>query len=1253
MGEPKLSLVAISSMLLLLSSAKAVFDSGGEKMSGDHVGSSDSRLEWLTLTKRNFSSQIRLHPNILIVVTVPWSGESRSLMKEIKNRVVVNREELGLLRLMVVYRNSEKMLADVLGASKGINILYYHHSMSYKYHGRLRAQKILSSILYIMSLKHEEVPLKSLNTQEDLENFLQSTDRSVLLLEFCGWSAKLSHKKSSGDYECPPSLKNHSQNVDTPGGVISRESDGQLELLGINEKVMDNEELTYGVEDLLTGSPWKGGFTLANQSVSQRTENKDSTTDTVTCTLEEFRHFESFYTKFAAIAREHFLPPERQRFALVSERSLLPFLDVYPEKWLLVIKFSGCPSCSVIVEEGDDLRTILQDHQSLVKELDVDGNNVEAAFPANRPSVILFVDRSSELSKVQEESKLALEVLRRFAWHNQLTYQMDGGVGRSNSATSLLRRPSGLRSKSITDPSNYHTRVDHQDPKIMKIKENMAIMIVNNGETISLKNTDHDNKGNSLYDILTQLLHQAKPTHETKEAKMSLLAKEVGFQLLSDDFDVQVVDSLPTHEGIDQSSNIINSVVTNAKDKTSEILEKDFGHSISTKNDDLAASDIISVDEGEKSETADLETDLPSKLLEKASPKYVDMNNGDLVDATGITEVDEGNKPEHTDTETNLEEQSYYNEGSDCQLADTLAEEVKGETSSYRSMQANGRSKSSKQEKSESFIQQYGKSFQYYHKSTNPAKDTKDHVDNVDGSLEAYPNENGQNSAYSLMSFDGDGAVLSERSMSKLDDLHDERPPFVGSLYFSDGGYRLLRALTAGSKIPSLVILDPIQQQHFVFPEEADISYLSVVNFVDKFLNGSLTPYQHSASSIASSKDSPRPPFVNLDLHEANSIPQVTASTFCELVMGFRTCEVKNEVSFINSEIFLSPWKIDVLVLFSSPWCGFCQRMELIVREVYRTFKSFMAMSNFQSKDMDPLHMKDKIEEFPLNGPPLIYLMDCTQNDCYPFLRPKGMEELYPTLLLFPAENKTAISYEGDMSVINIFEFLESHGSNVHYLNKHKGFLWTQACEQSKKRARLHDISVPVQVPEDSEIGGTVRGHGSSHVASHVSDNSDNEGQHVVVGSILTASYKLVNAVPFDNSTVLIVSADRKEGFHGVIINKRISWEVFKDSYNIEALRNALLFYGGPVSVRSFPLVSLAHKAVNGYIRVTEDVYFGNPVATSLVIKSIRAGDQSANDFWFFFGYSSWGYNQLFDELNEGAWDLSEAPVEHLDWPHI
>lgn len=131
----------------------------------------------------------------------------------------------------------------------------------------------------------------------------------------------------------------------------------------------ENEELTCGVKDGIAGSHLLGGFTLANQSALNENENRIVGSGK-SCTKEEFQLFESIFMNFTAIAREHFLPPERHRFGLISERSLLPFLDVgNPETWLIILHSSGCPNCSVILQEEDDLRTILQNHHSLVTEV--------------------------------------------------------------------------------------------------------------------------------------------------------------------------------------------------------------------------------------------------------------------------------------------------------------------------------------------------------------------------------------------------------------------------------------------------------------------------------------------------------------------------------------------------------------------------------------------------------------------------------------------------------------------------------------------------------------------------------------------------------------------------------------------------------------------------------------------------------------------------------------------------------------------
>nr|CAD1835735.1 unnamed protein product [Ananas comosus var. bracteatus] len=615
------------------------------------------------------------------------SGESRSLMNEIKHLVAINGLEFAPLKLMVVYKNSEKMLADVLGAAEGIKLFYHHHSASYNMAG--------CSV-------HKIYYLPSPATPEELENFLQSTDKSVLLLEFCGWTAKLMQKSKDGEYE------NSSASKISPytTGEVNTKLDGKPELLSIDEKVMENEELDFG-EAQVIGSPWVGEFALANQSALQQIENREADTK-MTCMMEEFQLFESFYTKFVALAKNIFCP------------------------------LRGCPTCSMIVKEGDRLRIVLQSHPPLIKELEVDGHNVDATFPADGPSIVLIVDRSSESSIIRGE--------RKFAWQNQLSYQMFEGL-HNNSSLIPFRAPRGSSSKS-------KARLDSLVPKIMKIRIMWLI---------------------------------------------SLLAKEVGFPLLSKDFEVRVADSLPTREGNGESDVVIEGAVTSSKDQTPKILGENFDNNTSPEDGDQ--EDTI-----DKAQHTD--TDLISNILDETSARYIGRKDSET-DKTGMLK---DKKSDVIDLENNPHQIQEVPSDED-KLADTVEEDIK-----------------------------------------------EDNVDNVEGNLD--------------------------------------------------------------------------------IPKEA-------------------------------------------------------------------------------------------------------ARMELVVREVYRAFKNYMTVSTVRAKNIDPLHIEDNSGESLLRSP-IVYLMDCTLNDCSTFLRPIG-EELYPAFVLYPAENKTAIVYEGDLSVINIMEFLESHGGNSHYLTKHKGFLWTHA----------------------------------------------------------------------------------------------------------------------------------------------------------------------------------------------------------------
>lgn len=158
---------------------------------------------------------------------------------------------------------------------------------------------------------------------------------------------------------------------------------------------------------------------------------------------------------------------------------------------------------------------------------------------------------------------------------------------------------------------------------------------------------------------------------------------------------------------------------------------------------------------------------------------------------------------------------------------------------------------------------------------------------------------------------------------------------FNGSFFYSDGNYKLLERLTGGCRIPSLVIVDPFWQQHYVYPEEKSFNFASLYGFLSDFLNGTLLPYQRTEHVLQGQREARHPPFVNLDFHEVDSIPRITAHTFSELVIGF---------NLSNKENTSNAWNKDVLVLFSNSWCAFCQRMEMIVREVYRAIKGHVDM---------------------------------------------------------------------------------------------------------------------------------------------------------------------------------------------------------------------------------------------------------------------------------------------------------------------
>ncbi|XVF01801.1 hypothetical protein REPUB_Repub04eG0120700 [Reevesia pubescens] len=1034
---------------------------------------SDGVGEWQILTKQNFSSQIRLHPHTLLFVNVPWCGESRSLMREVSRLVTDKSKEFESLKLMFIYRNTEKMLADSIGASDGITVFYYHHSVSYKYQGKLRALTILNSIYpYLLSASPEELPLKALNSEEELKLFLDSTDKALILTEFCGWAPKLLAE-----------VKNNGTGTD------------------LRPKGMENGKLKCGVENWSAGIPWISEFSSVHDSVSFQESENLRLGFGLSCTLKEYKQFDLFFSKLIAVRRELLMPPERLRFGLVSDRSLMSSLGVEDSgTWMSVLYFKGCPGCSKVIKDGDELKSVFLTDDSVVRELEVDGQNLQLALPANKPSVILFLDRSSDSSETRRKSREALDAFREVALHYQMSDQMSSQNTDHQDKSSLLAYKG----------TSGHPRLQlSETAQKVKLKDKMSLMIMNDGKLVTLDSVASDLHGKSLHEILAHLL-QSK-----KEAKLSSLAKELGFRLLSDDLDIKTAQVLPSQ---------------------TEGQSNDASPPPSQEGPLIGIVDPHSIPH----------TECESAMLHEEKPKSIDV---------------ESSPPYNQDKKISSEKSKHFISIETGQLLEGLELDIAGDLKA--------------KEKISSEIDKSGEQ---------------------------------------ELQFQG----------------------FNGYFFLCDDNYRLLRSLTGGSTIPSLVLVDPRTQHHYVYPEETIFSYFSLSNFLHEYLNGSLVPYQCSAPVLHSPRESTSPPFVNQDFHEMDSIPRVTMRTFSKLVFGFNQSNSGNAAHSRNE---------DVVVLFSNNWCGFCQRMELVVREVYRAIRGYMKLLKSGSrKDEAVFNAENSMNNMKF---PLIYLMDCTLNDCSLILKSVNQREVYPALMLFPAETEAAISYEGDMSVANIIKFIAHHGSNSHHLFNEKGILLTTS--EGGRNQNLFKGSSGVAAHEvilKNQSLKQVAKYNGSKSRSPIAKNGT--GLHkatskVVVGSILTATDKLLNVIPFDKSRIIIVKADEETGFQGLIFNKQISWDHLDElEEGLEFLKEAPLSFGGPVIRRGMPLVALTRRVSEiQYLEVLPGIYFLDQLATLANIEELKAGNQSINDYWFFLGYTGWGWRQLFDEIGEGTWTVS------------
>lgn len=140
--------------------------------------------------------------------------------------------------------------------------------------------------------------------------------------------------------------------------------------LCIPKQEVEHGKLMCGTENGMGGIPWLMEFSSVNDSDTFWDTDDVNFGLALPCTLENFQQFDQFFSKFIAIAREFLLPPERNRFGLITERSLLSSIGIGDSgSWSVMLHSAGCPTCSKIVKEADEVKGALQMDNSIVAEV--------------------------------------------------------------------------------------------------------------------------------------------------------------------------------------------------------------------------------------------------------------------------------------------------------------------------------------------------------------------------------------------------------------------------------------------------------------------------------------------------------------------------------------------------------------------------------------------------------------------------------------------------------------------------------------------------------------------------------------------------------------------------------------------------------------------------------------------------------------------------------------------------------------------
>jgi putative transcriptional regulator len=132
---------------------------------------------------------------------------------------------------------------------------------------------------------------------------------------------------------------------------------------------------------------------------------------------------------------------------------------------------------------------------------------------------------------------------------------------------------------------------------------------------------------------------------------------------------------------------------------------------------------------------------------------------------------------------------------------------------------------------------------------------------------------------------------------------------------------------------------------------------------------------------------------------------------------------------------------------------------------------------------------------------------------------------------------------------------------------------------------------------------------------------------------------------PYFNRLVILLCEHNEEGTFGFILNKYIEMDLTDVMEDVPEISNRVSI-GGPVENDQLYFLHTLGERLPGSAEVAAGLYFGGDfeiLRSLLATKSI-----GENEVRFFVGYSGWSEGQLFDEMKEESWyvsDINDLPL--------